>query len=317
MSQPRRPQAFLRAARGAASSMETGLALFAIVACVAVVGSLSPALSEAIYGSWPFAALLVALVANILACAIARRPGLDRARAASGKARLRALCVFAIHLSVLAVAAAALWAGLEFTTERIDVAEGEGFQVEGRSLRLDSIGIERYADGSVSDWVSRLNGPSGQKATVRVNHPLRVGGTKVLQTGYGRRYSLLVALPEEGIARKVEIEEKALLPLAKDGSIGIVLKRPETGEGGRAVELALVSGSKALLEAAVSEGVPFALGDTGIEITVTGSRAYGSFILRRAPGIAFLWVGFALLAISACGLLIDPATPRDKGGKTT
>jgi hypothetical protein len=315
MKLPRRFEAFLRAARGAASSMEAGLGLFAIIACVAVVGSFSPLLSDAIYGSWPFAALLIALTANTLACVIIRRPGLSRAIGAAGTARLRALCVFAIHLSVLAVAAAGLWASLEFTTERIDVAEGEAFQVEGRSFKLDSIEVERYADGSVSDWVGRLSGPSGKVGAVRVNHPLRAGDTDILQTGYGQRYSLLLALPKEGVERKVEIDENALLPLAEDGSIGIVLKRPETGDDSRSAELALVSGSEALLKARVSEGMPFALDDTGIEITLTGSRAYGSFILRRTPGIAFLWTAFALLAIASSGLLIDPAS-RDKGKRT-
>jgi hypothetical protein len=312
MNLPRRFETFLRAA----SSMEAGLGLFAIIACVAIVGSFAPPLSDAIYGSWPFAALLVALAANTLACAITRKPGLGRARASAGKARLRALCVFAIHLSVLAIAAAGLWASLEFTTERVDIAEGESFQVEGRNLTLDSIEVERYADGSVSDWVSRLSGPAGQAGAIRVNHPLRSGGTNILQTGYGRRYSLLLALPREGVARKVEIDEKALLPLVKGGSIGIVLKRPQTGDDGCSAELALVSGSETLLKARVSEDMPFTLGDTGIEITLAGSRAYGSFILRRTPGIAFLWAAFALLAVASLGLLIDPAS-RDKGEKTT
>jgi hypothetical protein len=315
MNLPRRFEAFLRAAGGAASSMEAGLGLFIIIASSAIVGSLSPLLSDAIYGSWPFAALLIALCANTLACTIIRKPGLGRARTAAGKARLRALCVFAIHLSVLAIAAVGLWASLEFTTERIDVAEGESFQVEGRSFKLDSIEIERYADGSVSDWVSRLSGPAGQGGAIRANHPLRAGRTNIMQTGYGRRYSLLLALPKEGVERKLEIDEKALLPLAKDGTIGIVLRRPETGDEGRTAELALVSRSKTLLKARVSEGIPFALDDTGIEITLAGSRVCGSFILRRTPGIAFLWAAFALLAIASSGLLIDPAS-RDKGERT-
>jgi hypothetical protein len=303
--------------------MEAGLSLFALVACVAIAGSLSPALSEVIYSSWPFEALLVLLAANTLACAIARRPGLDRARKTAGKARLRALCVFAIHLSVLVIAAAGLWASLAFTTQRIDVAEGEAFQVEGRSFKLDSIGAERYTDGSVSEWLCRVSGPDNEKAEIRVNHPLRTGDTKIMQTGYGHRYSLILALPKEGVERKVEIEEKAFLPLAKDGSIGIVLTRPEAGEEGRSVELALVSGDKALFKATISEGSTFALGDTGIDITLAESHAYGNFILRRTPGIAFLWAGFALLAVSACGLLIDPAKAaklgpsQNKEGKTT
>lgn len=311
MNPPHFFKACLRAAGSAATSMETGLALFLLVAAVAIVGSFFPALSEAIYGSWPFAALLAALAANTLACLIAKRPGLDRARSSKGAPRLRALCVFAIHLSILAIAAAGLWASLAFTSERLDVAEGESFQVEGRSYRLDSIKVDYYPDGSVSDWVSALSCPGGLKGSVRVNHPLSVSGARILQTGYGRRYSVVLSLPKEGVVRNVELDEKALMPLSKDGSVGILLARPASEKGGRSAELSLVSEGRPLLAATLREGEPAALGDTGIEITLAGSRAYGSYILRRTPGIAALWAAFALLASSVCGLLIDPKGEKD------
>jgi cytochrome c biogenesis protein len=302
MAKRERLSAFLRAV----SSMEAGLALFALVAAAAVVGSLSPALSGAVYGSWPFAALLALLAANTLACVAMRRPGLARSRASRGGPRLRALSVFAIHLSVLVIAAAGAWANLEFTTERVEVAEGESFVVEGRSLRLESIEIERNPDGSVSDWSSSVSRGDGgaEKSAIRVNHPLRVGASRVLQSGYGRRYSILLSAPGENAGKKVELDEGAMLPLSADSSLGLVLRRGPEGDGAREVGLSVVSGGKELPAASLRAGVPIALGDTGVELSLTGSRAYGTFIVRRTPGIGLVWTGFALLALSSAGLLL-------------
>jgi ResB protein required for cytochrome c biosynthesis len=299
----------------AASSMKAGIVLISLSAAVLVLGSASPALSGAIFGSKAFALLLVLLALNTGLCAASRRPGLAGAlrETATAAQRLRSASVFALHLSILIVAAAGVWASLSFTSTSVEAAQGESFSAEGESLNLESIRIERYPDGSVSDWVSSL-GLRGGITEVRVNHPLRIGATKVVQTGYGRRYSLSFAVLGKAGARELELDEGAFLPLVKDGSVGIRIES-EGGDTAGGATLDVVADGRIAQRVRISAGQRYALGDSGVALTVAGSRPYSVFTLRRTPGIGFLWLGFALLALSAGGLLIAPARRGANDGK--
>lgn len=292
--------------------MTVGLVLFGLIAVAGIVGSINPALGEAVYGSWWFTALLLGLVLNTGLCAVSRRPGIGRQ---PGRAGLRDWSVFGIHVAILIVAVASLWASLAFSTGRIEVGEGESFEVEGMQVAFDSLRIERYPDGSVSDWVSRIEAGAGPM-DIRVNHPAVVGSTRILLAGHSRDFVVALRLPNEAEATSTVIPEGAYLPLSKDGSIVLTVEGAPEGSPGKAIaRIVLSKDGKALVEALASEGITTVLGSTGIEATVTASKAVSIFILRRTPGIGFLWFGFAILSLAVCGYLLAPAKRRrDEGG---
>ena len=298
----------LRAALGKSleilASMTVGLALFGLIAVAGIVGSINPGLGEAVYGSWWFTALLLGLVLNTGLCAVSRRPGIGRQ---PGRAGFRGWSVFGIHVAMLLIAVASLWASLAFSTDRVEVGEGESFEVEGRQVTFDSLRVERYPDGSVSDWVSRIEAGSGP-ADIRVNHPATVGSTRILLAGHSRDFVLALRLPMDAEATSTIIPEGAYLPLSKDGSIILTVEAAPEGSPGKAIARVVLSkDGKPAVEALASEGITTVLGSTGVEVTVTATRAVSVFILRRTPGIGFLWAAFAILSLAVCGYLLAPA----------
>jgi hypothetical protein len=303
--------------------MKLGLALFGVIAAVGIVGSLGPSLGEAVYGSWWFACLLAALVLNTGLCALTRRPGLRR----GARTGLRGWSVLVIHASVLLIALAGLWAARAFTSETVEVGEGDSFAVGGKDVRLVSARVERYADGSVSDWLSTIDTGSGL-AEIRVNHPATVAGTRILQAGFAREVELRIRLRDEAEDHLISLPEDYLLPVTEDRSVGLRVRiRDEARPGnvaGTAVAPAgspppqylysLESGGKLLLEAEGPEKAQVELGTTGMRVGVMGTRGHCAFILRHTPGLGFLWAGLGLLALSVCGIFLSPGKAAARHG---
>jgi hypothetical protein len=288
--------------------MKGGLVLMGLIAVAAVCGSFSPAAGAAVYGSRWFAALLGALVLNTGFCAFTRRPGLGSKRS------LRGVSVFLIHISVIVLALSSIWASFAFGSDALRLSQGGEAEAGGKKLVLESVRVERYPDGSVSDWVSSVSW-GGDPGEIRVNHPLRSGGTKILQAGYGREYSVSLRLPGEASPRALRVDQGVPVTVsAKDGiAISVAPLGGLEGDSGAAAELSLIGGGKVLQRAQVGIAQAVALGGSGIEIAIGGSKPYAVFIVRKTPGIEALWAGMALLALSSCGLLFGFGATSKKG----
>lgn len=287
--------------------MRAGLILMGLVVVAAVVGSLSKAAGEAVYGSWWFASLLGALALNTGFCVFTRLPSLSS---------IRGLSAFLIHVSVIVIALASLWASFAFSSEALRVSQGGEAEVDEKKLVLESVRVERYSDGSVSDWVSSVLW-GGAERELRVNHPLRSGSTKLLQAGYGREYSVSLLLPGAAEREALRVDQGALVPIRSKDPIAFSVSPPNVlsgkGDSGATALLSLLGGGKLLQSAEVGIGQAVALGESGIEITVEGSSPYAVFIVRRTPGIEALWVGMVLLALSSFGLLFGGRAAPKKG----
>jgi len=296
---PRRtPFAFL-------ASMPFALILFALVAAVSSVGSLHPALGPAVYRSWWFFGLLFLLVLNTGLCAWNRRTWLLRGG-------LRRRVVWVLHFSVVAVAFACAWAAASFRMEQVAVRRGADFRVGAETWSLGEVEVRRYPDGSVSDWISRVETPAGPKE-IRVNHPAVSGELKVLQSGFQRIYR--VAIESGGRRQTFEVVQDVEVPLSADGAIGFALSPPQDGLPAKAqaengalpfVDLLLTRRGRILQRTGLFVGVPLALGDAGLGLTVLEADQESVFLIRRAPGLPFVWGGFALLAASVTALALIP-----------
>jgi hypothetical protein len=295
------------------ASMPFALILFALVAAVSSIGSLHPALGPAVYRSWWFFGLLFLLVLNTGLCAWNRRAWLLRGC-------LRRRVVWVLHVSVVVVAAACSWAAASFRMEQVAVRRGAEFRVGAETWTLREVEVRRYPDGSVSDWISRVQTPAGPKE-IKVNHPAVSGGLKVLQSGFQQIYR--VAIESGGRMERIELVQDVEVPLSADGLIGFAVSPPRDGlpakvqaESGAMpfAELLLTSRGRILQRTSLFVGIPLALGDSGLGLTVLEADQESVFLLRSAPGLPFVWVGFALLAasIAVLALIPRPGAPKEK-----
>jgi len=294
----------------ALASMATGLVLFALVAAASIVGSVIPAWSASLYGSWWFATLIGALVLNTGFCTLRQIP-------AALRGPLRVKVLFLVHTSVLVIALGCLWGTFAFQSTTVSVRVGETFVVAGESWTLEGVKVERYPDGTVSDWISIVQTPAGPQS-IRVNFPAETGDAKVLQSGYARDYT--VHIDAEGQSTTFELPQDTEAPLTANGLVGLALSPPRDGllaaaqddpEFTRTVDLLLLSQGKILQQTAAFEGVPLAIGDTGLTVTVVSSVPRSSFLIRETPGLWLVWAGLALLASSVTVLMLLPRHPKE------
>ena len=287
------------------ASMPFGLGLFILVAIVSSVGSIVPAFGPEIYRSWWFIGILSLLVLNTGLCAWNRRGWLSRGD-------LRQRIVWLVHFAVVVVAIGCSWAAAMFAMERVTVRPGSSFLVGSETWSLQNVEIQRYPDGSVSDWISRVLTPSGLRE-IRVNHPAGSGEWKVLQSGFQQTYR--VSIERDGRAQEIALVQDVEAPLSADGRIGFALSPPQEGllakaqEKGEAmpfVDLLLTSQGRVLQRTALFVGLPLELGDTGLILTVLYAEQESVFLIRKAPGLPLVWGGFALLAVAITALVLIP-----------
>lgn len=131
-----------------------------------------------------------------------------------------------LHASVVVVAVASSWAAASFRMEQVAVRRGAESRVGAETWTLREVEVRRYPDGSVSDWISRVQTPAGPKE-IKVNHPAVSGERKVLQSGFQRIYR--VAVERGGRTRTIELVQDLEVPLSADGLIGFALSPPQDG----------------------------------------------------------------------------------------
>ena len=202
--------------------------------------------------------------------------------------------------------------------EQVAGRRGAAFRVGAETWSLREVEVLRYPDGSVSDWISRVETPAGTR-DIRVNHPAGAGEWKVLQSGFQQVYRVSVDL--DGRKQSIEVGQDVEVPLSADGLIGFALSPPRDGLLAKAqeqagalpfVDLLLTSRGRILQRTSLFVGVPLALGDTGLGITVLEADQESVFLLRRAPALPILWGGFALLAASVTVLVLIPRSGARK-----
>ena len=287
------------------ASMPFGLGLFLLVAIVSSIASIVPAFGPAIYRSWWFIGILSLLVLNTGLCAWSRRAWLSRGN-------LRQRVVWLVHFAVVVVAIGCSWAAATFAMERVTVRPGSSFPVGPETWSLQNVEVERYPDGSVSDWISRVLTPSGPRE-IRVNHPAGAGDWKVLQSGFQQTYR--VSIERDGQRQEIALVQDVEAPLSADGRIGFALSPPQDGllakaqQGGESmpfVDLLLTSQGRVLQRTALFVGLPLELGDTDLVLTVLDAAQESVFLIRKAPGLPLVWSGFGLLAVSITALVLIP-----------
>jgi ResB-like family len=92
-----------------------------------------------------------------------------------------------IHLGLLVLICGGLLSALGRQEKLLSMAAGDQAQIDpSRTLRVLSLGVQRYADGSPREWVStvavlRNGSPEIAPFPIRVNAPLRLRGVSIYQ----------------------------------------------------------------------------------------------------------------------------------------
>ncbi|HET6450087.1 MAG TPA: cytochrome c biogenesis protein ResB [Spirochaetia bacterium] len=95
-----------------------------------------------------------------------------------------------VHLGLLVLAVSGIATGLGRREQTLAMVEGDAAGIgSGYHLALRSLQFLAYADGSPRDWIStvgitREGRPEVVVAPIRVNHPLRLPGITVYQSGW-------------------------------------------------------------------------------------------------------------------------------------
>ena len=200
------PHTALAAIGKALSSIRLGIGLIGALVLLAGIGTLIP---QGMSGAWyeshegPALARLILflrldvffrsavflapaglLTVNLASCAVSRL-----VRRAAGRAPKR-YGPDLVHLGLLALIASGLVTGLGRQEDTLVMVEGDEASIgSGYHVALRSLQFVAYADGSARDWIStvgvtRAGSQEVSVVPIRVNHPLRLPGVTVYQSGW-------------------------------------------------------------------------------------------------------------------------------------
>jgi hypothetical protein len=322
----------LKKAFAAFASMKIGLILLGSISAAAAVGTLVPqgspprdatlaALDSALsltdlYRSWWFISLLVALVANTGACAIRQASAAFRFRGSIPE-RVGKYARWLVHPAVALLAIGALIGAAGGTESFSWIAEGDTLRLPadasgGRAIdvRLDSARVERYADGSVSDWVSEVTILEDGKAVgsypIRVNHPAAWRGIHLLQSSFAREFAVSFRDSGDGEWSDGFFVSGRAYPLSEDGSLAIAFSESPEGACLASIVRRGTPGEPRALERGRAVEIP----EAGLELSLGGARTLSGLKLRTAPGIWLVWLALALLSASAVAAVLAPRPSR-------
>ena len=243
--------------------------------------------------------------------------------------RLSRLSYAVIHLSLLALVVAVVFAGLTgFSEPFVSVIEGQEREIghgTGLSIALDSFLVDYWPDGTPKTYASEITvreaGGTETRGTILVNHPLNVDGVRAFQAGFGRapEFSIgtngdppvpvVIALEgvyqdgalrrPAGMVRVPELGVEAWAIGAAEGAADPVLEPEQV-----LVELTQDDGATSLGQLVVSPGTTGSIDDFTVDFL--DERWFSGFSISEEPARPALWITAALFIIGLMGALWFP-----------
>jgi len=229
-----------------------------------------------------------AFFANLLACTVDRFLKQLRAK---GKRRHGPDM---LHLGLLLLVVGSV---LSFSGRQeggVSLAVGDGVELpDGRVIKLTAFEYLKYDDGRPKDWISTVSVLNGEKAeiegfSIRVNHPLKLGGLSIYQVSHSVERVLALRDPEGkerlvGQGEEIEAAGERLFFMAVEEASGKFVLRA-TDAAGKATVAKVLAGESAGRFSVV------ALRD----IDLTGLEAV------RDPGYPLVLAALVLVALGVC-----------------
>ena len=274
-------------------SMNAGLALMALVAIVAALGTLIFPNSR-LFTSPVFLILLGIFCLQLLLCTMRQGYMLSQG---IGK-----LANFIVHATLLIIFAGVMISnlfGFEYGV-RIRVGESATIPLNQRGdtqaiLSLKDFVIKYYPDGSIYEFISQVELQSGLRGitrTIMVNHPLQFEGMDVYQMSYG--YDIQITTKDH---KAVWIPEKGLLklPHLPRYAVRIIEYRPHSKE----VAFIIYENGAFKCQGLSQLHQQLVIApDQPLNLEFTDAKLYSGLGIKYDPGIPIIFFGFILLAVS-------------------
>lgn len=223
-----------------------------------------------------------------------------------------------VHLSVLIIAAGALYGNLFGFSEDIALPVGSSVEISGSkypgvgqpfTLRLNSFNTEYYSDGTVSDWISDISvDNSGREVLskqVMVNQPLTYNGIMVYQSSFGTAVQTKLIASDGSLVKEASISENELLEAG-----GIVVRpvryipdfnpmSPMVSNSANPfnphVLYIVYDHGREVNWGAAKLGESISLGRNRGSVIFTAAQPFSGLQVKYDPGIPAVWFGFAMM----------------------
>ena len=234
------------------------------------------------------------------------------------RGRLAPWGTLAVHLSVLIIAAGALYGNSFGFSEDVALPVGSSVEIGGSkypgvsqpfALRLSNFSTEYYSDGTVSDWISDIAVDEGGievlSQRVKVNQPLNYNGVRVYQSSYGTAVQTKLIDQDGRVLKEASVNENE--PLETDGIIIRPVRyipdfnpmRPMASSSNNPLNphvlyIVYDHGREVNWGAAkIGESVP--LGRNRGSIIFTAALPFSGLQVKHDPGVPIIWFGFGLM----------------------
>jgi cytochrome c biogenesis protein len=235
------------------------------------------------------------------------------------------------HLSLVVILAGAIvGATFGFRDSNFTLAEGAVLPIAsepGLTLELIDFTDTYYTTtGAPSDYASqvilRKDGNEVARHTIRVNDPLRYGGTTIYQAFFGSAAVMTVkdadgsVLVSEGVplAWRTTAEQRPIGSFSIPGTpyVGWVVGTLGSGDptilpGQMEVDLYTATGGQLAESAVIDQGKPTVIGD--LTFTFERESQFTGLNVAKDPGVPLIWIGCTLLFV---GFVIRFTTPHKR-----
>ncbi|MEG6584930.1 cytochrome c biogenesis protein ResB [Dendrosporobacter sp. 1207_IL3150] len=233
---------------------------------------------------------------------------------------------FAVHLSILFIAAGALIGNVFGYNHEISLKVGSSYTVMPQNgqqfeIKLNNFTTEFYEDGSVSDWISDTavirDGQEVVSKLIKVNHPLSFNDVSIYQQSYSTSINTEVMDGRGRVIKQQEVIESSGMVISDQAGLAVQAvryipdfnpARPMVSQSNEArnphVLYIIYAGGREIDWGAAPIGKPIKLSDE-LLVRFTQAVPVSGFQIKYNPGLPIVWLGFFLMTVGFfCSLYI-------------
>lgn len=288
------------------TSMKSAMLLLMILTGAAMLGTVISPRQYDVYQSAGFRLLLTLVCGSTLLCSMRQfmvlcRSGMWRELARWG--------TFTVHAAVVLIALGALYGNVYGFSEEINLLVGKGYEINREKyagtndpfqLYLEDFKTEYYADGSESDWISRIriekDGQGILTQEVKVNHPLIYQGVSIYQSSFGMAIQTQYLDVSGKVVQEASLAEGQGMTIEDQPDMMVLPVQYIKGATPLVMYIIYKDGQEYGWGAAPLNNARFISPKLGM-VKFTAIQPFTGLLIKRDPGIPLVWLGFILLVL--------------------
>jgi len=316
---------FVQQAYRVFSSMNTGIALLALIGTVSALGSAF--MPNAFYRNPLFQLLLAFLFLNMFLCTVSQLASYCRywRKRMNKCAYIRRLGVLILHAGIVVILVGGTVHAYKAQSEEITLIEGQTYHVskamrtsEPISLKLNKFEIEFNPDGSPAQYYSHLSiltAKDTKQTSISVNNPLSYAGIKAYQQSFG--HLILAEVTGNGTTVTRLMREGEFLQIPGTKRVVKAYKYipdfdPNQGMRSRSLRpdnprvIYSVYKSGKLLGVGAAEFARTVEIDEGVQVQFIAVKPYTVLKIKSDPGLPVAGTGAVMLVVGVCLFYLPP-----------